>query len=153
METARPFDYPRWTTPATGAPRCRPPPRRCQLFQENEKPPLSYVGTFKRSALSGASSGYVKRTGAVGRSVSFAFTGSSVGWVSTLGPTRGIAQVWLDGSLVGSVDLYAASLSVAQVVWVTEVIPGPHTVQIVVSGTHNGAGSGSRIDVDAFLAY
>ena len=123
------------------------------LFQENEKPPLSYVGTFKRSGLSGASGGYVKRTGAAGRTATFSFTGSSAGWVSTMGPTRGIAEVWLDGSMVGSVDLYAASLSVAQVVWATEVAPGTHTVQVVVTGTHNAAATGSRIDVDSFLAY
>ncbi len=130
-------------------------PTTLALYQENQKPPLAYSGKFKRVSLSGATGGYVKRSGAAGRFVTFSFTGTSAAWVSALGPNRGIASVSLDGAPVAAIDLFSSSLQAAQIVWAptASLSPGAHTITVTVTGTHNSSSSGNRVDIDAFLSY
>jgi hypothetical protein len=112
---------------------------------------VSYVGTFKRTSLTGASGGYVRQTGSAGRIARLAFTGSSVAFVSTLGPARGIVAIWLDGVYKGTLDLYSATLKTKRVVWSTTTAAGTHTLEIRPTGSRNPQSSSKRIDIDAFL--
>jgi hypothetical protein len=74
-----------------------------------------------------------------------------VTFVSTLVSARGIGQIWLNGALKQTIDLYSASLKTKRVVWSMATGAGTHTLQIRVTGTHNGASTSNRVDVDAFL--
>jgi hypothetical protein len=74
-----------------------------------------------------------------------------VAFVTTLAAGRGIVALRLDGGEWHEVDLYRASTLKKRVVWAASVLPGPHTLEIAVTGTKNAASSKSRVDVDAFL--
>jgi hypothetical protein len=114
---------------------------------------MTYAGSWKRVALSGASAGYVKRSLTTGSKATYVFSGSAVGIVSTLGPARGIAQVRVDGVLVATIDLYAATLQPARVVWTAQVSPGSHSVEVRITGTRNLASSSVRVDIDGVLTW
>ncbi|MEP7360890.1 MAG: S8 family serine peptidase [Chloroflexota bacterium] len=123
---------------------------KVKLLQEGAAG-VTYSGVFKLVSVSGASGGKVRQTSVAGRSATLTFTGSSVALVSTLGPARGIVSIWLDGSLKSTLDLYSASLKTKRVVWSVATGAGLHTLEVRVTGTHSGASSSSRVDVDAFL--
>ena len=114
---------------------------------------ITYSGSWIRSYLSGASGGYVRKTGVAGRSATFTFTGSRVAFVSTRAPSRGRAEVWLDGTKLATLDLYAPSRQTKGVVWAATVTATTHRVQIRVLGTKQSASSSTRVDLDAFLIY
>jgi trimeric autotransporter adhesin len=113
---------------------------------------ITYTGTWKRVALSGASGGYVKKSGNTGARATFSFSGRTIGWVSTLGPDRGKADVWLDGVKVATIDLYTPTSQKARLVWTSPTTgPGSHSLQIRVLGTRNASSTGVRIDLDCLL--
>lgn len=116
---------------------------------------ITYAGSWKRRALNGASGGYVRYTGAAGRTATLAFTGTSAALVSTRAPARGLAEIWLDGTYVETIDLYAATAVKSAVVWATppSLGAGAHTLQVRVTGTRNPLASKNRVDVDAFLVW
>ena len=62
-----------WATTSTG---------RILVVQESDAA-ISYAGRFRRKAVSGASGGYVRRTGVAGRTATFSFSGRAVGLVTT----------------------------------------------------------------------
>ncbi len=132
-----------WTTATTG---------RIVVLQETDAT-ISYSGRFKRSALSGASGGYVRRTGTTGRQATLSFSGRAVGLVTTLGPDRGIAEVRLDGGTWQQIDLYATVQGTRRVIWAAGPDNGAHTLQVRVTGARDGSSSGSRVDIDAFLVW
>jgi hypothetical protein len=74
-----------------------------------------------------------------------------VKWIGFSDPWSGIAQVFLDGKLVATVDTYSAT-QVAQKVQYTAsgLTDGPHTLTIVVSGSHDTRSAGAWVWVDAF---
>ncbi|MDP8905480.1 MAG: fibronectin type III domain-containing protein [Chloroflexota bacterium] len=126
-----------------------------KLVRKQEKSlAVTYQGTWRRVSLSGASGGYVSKSGVGGSGASHTFNGTGVALVSTRGANRGIAEVWLDGVKVATVDLYASSLLPARVVWASERLSAAtHTIQVRVTGTKNNASSSFRVDVDAFLTW
>jgi hypothetical protein len=63
----------------------------------------------------------------------------------------GEAEVWVDGVLRKVVDLYAPATSFATVPLASELADGPHTVRIVVLGSHRAASSASTIIIDRWL--
>jgi hypothetical protein len=113
-----------------------------------------YSGTWRRSAVAGSSAGYVRQTAVAGRYARFSFAGTSAAWVTTLAPGRGIAEIWLDGTLVATVDLYSATIVQQAVAWASDPLaPGPHILDVVVTGTRNSSATKNRIDIDGFLAW
>lgn len=126
--------------------------RTLRLVQEKNAA-VTYSGSWKRLALAGASSGYVKRSLSPGSKATYTFSGGAVAIVSTLGPARGIAQVRVDGVLVATLDLYASTLQSKRIVWSGPVAAGSHTVELRISGTRNPASSSVRVDVDGFLSW
>ena len=79
------------------------------------------------------------------------FTGTGVSLRTFRGPARGKAEVWLDGAFVKVVDLYAPASTFATVPLVSGLADGPHTIRLVVLGTHRTASAGSAIVVDRWL--
>jgi hypothetical protein len=128
--------------------------RHLTVYQE-KSPLVAFASTWARAALSGASGGYVYRSSRATDTATFTFSGSSVGFVSTRAKGRGIATISLDGTVVATVDLYSPTKVAKTVVWVPSVqlAAGSHTVVVEVSGTHGGAATSSRVDVDAFLIW
>jgi len=119
-------------------------------YEENASQ-VTYVGTFKRRALAGASESYVRKSAAADRVATLTFSGSSVAFVSTTGPNRGTLQVRVDGGDWQAADLYGATMRTRQVVWAAAVAPGTHTLEISLLGSANPLSSGARVDIDAFL--
>jgi hypothetical protein len=130
------------------------PAARLRRLQETSAA-ISYTGAWTRSALSGASGGYVRHGAAADRIAKLTFTGSSVAFVSTYARARGVADIWLDGMKVATLDLYAPSALKKRIVWASppELLPGLHTLEVRVTGTRNGLATNTRIDVDAFLVW
>lgn len=107
----------------------------------------SWVGVANAKA-NGGSYRYSRTKGAT---ATFSFSGKSISWVTEFCPACGKAEVFIDGVDKGTVDTFSPS------VWkylVTKSYslsnPGPHTIQIKVLGTKNGASTGNQINVDAF---
>ncbi len=113
----------------------------------------SYAGSWKRVSVGGASGGYVRRSITPGNTASYAFNGSAVGLISTLGPDRGVAELRLDGVLLDSVDLYAPTLTPAQLVWSSNVASASHVFEVRVTNNGNPSSTGTRVDIDAFVAW
>jgi len=92
-------------------------------------------------------------TGQAGKTVtaSFTFTGTEVALVSSIGPDRGQMTIAIDGGKPQIVDLYAPSLQKATVVGSVAAPAGKHTLTISVQGAKNGASTGTKVDVDAFV--
>jgi hypothetical protein len=112
---------------------------------------LTYSGTWKRSASSGAVGGYIESSSQAGASVKITVSGPALGLVSKIGPGFGDADVYIDGTLAGTLSLYNPSGSVTRMISMTLhfLDAGPHTVKLVVLGT---AGH-PKVDVDAFIFY
>jgi GH25 family lysozyme M1 (1,4-beta-N-acetylmuramidase) len=79
------------------------------------------------------------------------FTGTGLSLRTLRGPAMGRAEVWLDGAFVKVVDLYAPARTFTTVPLVSGLADGPHTVRLVVLGTHRTASAGNAIVVDRWL--
>jgi beta-galactosidase GanA len=85
-----------------------------------------------------------------GNSVTVPFTGTAVRWVSSRDPSHGVADVYLDGTKVSTVDGYAPAKVFQQTLFVSDGLAnGPHTLQIVVTGTKNPAATSTAVAIDA----
>jgi GH25 family lysozyme M1 (1,4-beta-N-acetylmuramidase) len=118
--------------------------------QTRSDPPASPV-RWATVADVGASGGAAAVSAARGASAKLAFTGTGVALRTQRGPGMGRAEVWVDGALLKVVDLYRTAKAFATVRLVSELADGPHTVRILVLGTHRAAGSGNAVVVDRWL--
>ena len=118
--------------------------------QTRSDPPASSVH-WATVVDAGASGGASAISDARGASAKLAFTGTGVALRTQRGPGMGKAEVWVDGVLRKVVDLYAPAKSFATVPLASELADGPHTVRIVVLGSHRAASSGSAIVIDRWL--
>lgn len=121
-----------------------------RVFQENAGA-VSYMGSWRRQAMTGASGGYVKHSGAAGTRATFSFAGGAVSWVAARAPDRGKAAVWIDGVEVAVIDLFASSRQTRKMVMRADLPPGAHTLQVRPLGQKRAAATGTRVDVDAFV--
>ena len=123
------------------------------LRQETYRSAVTYSGTWTSQASSTASGGYTKYAKASGAKAKFSFAGRSVAWVAPTGPNRGKAAVWVDGVKSATVDLYSSTAQAQKMVftksWSTSK---SHTLEIRALGTKRSASTGTRVDVDAFVA-
>ena len=126
---------------------------KLRLVQENATS-ITYTGAWRRSALSGASGGYVKYATASGARAKLTFTGGAASFVATVSSARGMCEVWIDGQLVTTLDTYSTLTGKHQIVYSTPRLAyGSHTIEIRVTGTKRAASSSARVDVDAFLTW
>ncbi|WP_200207479.1 hypothetical protein [Micromonospora coerulea] len=118
------------------------------LYQETSTS-LTWSGTWTRTALTGASGGYVRYSTQAGARATFTTSTRAVGWVAVRGPSRGKATVYVDGTAVTTVDLYASTVQPATLVYAYSwASTGTHTVVISVAGTSGRP----RVDVDAIVS-
>lgn len=119
---------------------------------------LGYNGKWTSGNLPGSYGGTVRYSSTARDKVQLnkiAFTvNGNFAWVSTLGPNRGLASVTVDGGPPQTVDLYSPTLQPAKVAFAANNLAAgtDHTVTVQVLGTRNAASSGTRVDLDAFLA-
>jgi hypothetical protein len=120
---------------------------------------VTYTGTWVQEHMgrpwSGTNPNYgtgtAARAAAAGASAEFTFSGSQVQWISTRGPSYGMADVSVDGIVIERVDLYAATEVMRAAVFThTGLGPGTHRLRIDVTGSKNGASTGTFVFVDAF---
>ena len=79
------------------------------------------------------------------------FVGNQVRLIGRVAPDGGLADVYLDDQkqLVG-IDCWCPSVRHEQVLYYRNGLSdGPHTLRVVVRGTHNAKSSGARVYVDA----
>jgi GH25 family lysozyme M1 (1,4-beta-N-acetylmuramidase) len=113
-------------------------------------PPASSV-RWATAVDAGASGGASAISDARGAFAKLAFTGTGVALRTQRGPGMGKAEVWLDGALLKVVDLYAPAKAFATVPLASELTDGPHSVRIVVLGSHRTMSSGDAIVIDRWL--
>ncbi len=116
---------------------------------------VTYVGTWRRTAVTGSSGGYVKYASAAGAQAMFTFNGTNAVVVATTGPARGIADVYIDGAKVGTIDFYSPTVRKKHIAWAlgSRLLPGSHTLEVRVTGQRNSASTGARIELDAFTSW
>jgi hypothetical protein len=79
------------------------------------------------------------------------FNGTAIGWIGARSPDGGIARVYIDGAFAGQVDGYHHTLKVQDTLFEAEgLADANHTLTIEVTGSRNGASSGTYVAVDAF---
>jgi hypothetical protein len=82
------------------------------------------------------------------------FNGTGVTWVGFRGPQAGIANVYLDGVQAATVDLYDTVEHVQTVAYrVNGLAPGPHTLIVEATGSHNPRSTDPFVVVDAFITF
>ncbi len=118
--------------------------------QMRSDPPASSVH-WATAVDAGASGGASAISDARGASAKLAFSGTGVALRTQRGPGMGKAEVWVDGALHKVVDLYGPAKSFATVPLVSGLADGPHSVRIVVLGSHRAASSGNAIVIDRWL--
>lgn len=90
------------------------------------------------------SGGGIHRSSKAGQWASFTATGNQFALVTDKGPGRGTANVFLDGKKFASInDLSTASVNRVIDAQVYKVVPGKHTLKVVVTS--------GRIDIDALI--
>jgi hypothetical protein len=114
---------------------------------------IKYVGTWPIAALTGAYGGSTASTSVAGNTATYTFTGRYIAWITEKDPTHGQAEVWLDGVKLATIDDFSSSLLPRRVMFSQAVTPGTHTIQIRVLSTKALASTGTRTDIDAFIAF
>ena len=136
---------------------------RVRAYQETAAAPtVTFSGTWSTGSASSAYGGALRYASTGGRSAFFTFTGTDVALVSTKSSNRGQAAVFIDGvkvdaqpttTAIDPLDLYASARTFRRVVFSAHFdTAGTHTVEIRVLGTRNASSTGSRVDIDAWLA-
>jgi hypothetical protein len=86
-----------------------------------------------------------------GSRASISFNGTGIAWIAYRDEYSGIAKVYLDGLLQPLVDTYLSPAEAQTPAYAVDGLPpGPHSLTIEVTGTHNSRSSGSWIWIDAF---
>ncbi len=114
---------------------------------------IVYTGAWALQSAPTASGGYVRHAATSGARAKFSFAGKHVAWVTSTGANRGKAEVWVDGVKAATVDLYAPTAQPRKMVFTKAwSASANHTVEVRTLGTKNAASTGTRVDVDAFVA-
>jgi GH25 family lysozyme M1 (1,4-beta-N-acetylmuramidase) len=77
-------------------------------------------------------------------------TADQVGVIARRGPDAGRATVLLDGEAQALIDLYAPTAGGPELVFVTDLPPGEHTVAVEPTGSSHPASTGIDVAVDGF---
>jgi hypothetical protein len=147
--TARPTP----TMTATPSPTTAPTPTATASGSriEDTDARVAYLGTWYVNNNANDSGGSADLATDAGSAATLTFDGTGVTWIGLQDPWSGIATVYVDGALRATVDTYSAATLVHTPVYSIGALPrGTHTLQIRVSGTHDGSSSASWIWVDAF---
>lgn len=112
---------------------------------------LARTGRWWTSERTAAFGGSAWRTSASGRTAIVRFKGTGVAWIGRKDRVSGKAEVLLDGKRVAVVSQYSDATAERRVAWAVSGLPyGEHTL-VVRSLGKPSTGTGTRVDVDAFL--
>ena len=114
---------------------------------------VTFNGAWTSSpANMGWSGGSAMQSSTGGATATISFSGTSIRWLGARGRTHGIAHVRVDGGPPREVDLFARPTDEihTQVITISDLAPGPHTLTITVAGRGNPEAQGNVVVVDAF---
>jgi len=115
-------------------------------------PGIQYAGSWLHdrqfAEAAGHSITYSKRAGDTAQ---LAFSGASIEYVYTKAANRGIAELWIDRKLLARVDLYSEKTQWRQSTAIGGLEPGPHTLEVRVSGRKNAKSADYFVDLDQFV--
>ncbi|MBL1218865.1 MAG: hypothetical protein D8M59_15405 [Planctomycetes bacterium] len=112
---------------------------------------LYYVNSWGTIPHEQASAHYLSAARTPRDRIIFIFQGTGVTWVGSRGPALGVAYLKLDGKPLGQVDCYAPEIEVSTALYTAaDLVPGPHRLDVIVTGQHHPDSVGSWISVDAF---
>jgi hypothetical protein len=118
--------------------------------------PLTYVGSWTHNTNGRDYNGSESDSNTALNSMNVSFTGTSVSWIGSRNKGYGIANVYLDNAVTPTVvDTYHSWMQWQQTLYsVSGLTNGPHTLKIVVTGTNDGFGGGSKgnlISIDEII--
>jgi hypothetical protein len=115
-------------------------------IDEESFPSIKYAGTWIRSPSSSALGGYTRTATSPGATATLSFTGRSIRYVGVSTSQSGFAEIIVDGVLQGIYNFAPGASNPVSLTY-SWAASGPHTIEVEdVKG-----GSGTRIDVDAFV--
>ncbi|HVV17920.1 MAG TPA: beta-galactosidase [Pseudonocardiaceae bacterium] len=113
---------------------------------------LQYTGSWSHVANQSYTGGDYQNTesfsNVAGDSVTVPFTGTAVRWIGSKTDNHGFADVYVDGVKQATVD-DSGSQNQAVLYSTSGLTDGPHTLKIVVDGTHSSASTDNFVSIDA----
>jgi beta-galactosidase GanA len=122
-------------------------------YDDTDIPPLQYAGTgWSHVANQSYTGGDYKNTesfsNTAGDSLTVPFTGTAIRWIGSQTGNHGFADVYLDGVKQATVDC-SGSQSQAVLFSRAGLTDGPHTLKIVVDGSHASGSTDNFVSIDA----
>ena len=119
---------------------------------DDTDPALQYSGSWTHAANQGFTSGDYMNTesysGQAGDSMTVNFNGTAVRWIGSQTSNHGLADVYLDGTKQATVDC-SGGQNQAVLFSKSGLTNGPHTLKIVVDGTHSSGSTDNFVSIDA----
>ena len=119
---------------------------------DDTDPALQYAGNWTHAFNQGFTSSDYKNTESysnrAGDSVTVPFDGTAIRWIGSQTSNHGMADVFLDGTKEATVDA-SGGQSQAVLFAKSGLTNGPHTLKIVVDGTHSSASTDNYVSIDA----
>ncbi|MEO8097308.1 MAG: hypothetical protein ABI811_06360 [Acidobacteriota bacterium] len=84
-----------------------------------------------------------------GDRVKLTFEGRAITYVFTRAVNRGIVEIRIDGEMVRRINLYAPQTTWKSSARLAGFSPGPHTLELIVTGRKDKKASGTFVDLDA----
>ncbi|NUR59081.1 MAG: cellulase family glycosylhydrolase, partial [Catenulispora sp.] len=123
-----------------------------QYTYDDTDPVLQYAGSWSHVANQSYTGSDYKNTesfsNAAGDSLTVPFTGTAIRWIGSKTNNHGYASVYLDGFKQATVDC-SGSQSQAVLYQTSGLAEGPHTLKIVVDGSHASGSTDNFVSVDA----
>jgi photosystem II stability/assembly factor-like uncharacterized protein len=118
---------------------------------EDQREVIRFEGEWLTSKGDSFSALTITHSDVAGSKATLDFVGTGISWIGTESNDSGIARVYIDGAYVGDADQFGqAERSMTQSFSVPELVYGPHTITVEVSGTKNPKSTGYHIHIDAF---
>jgi Carboxypeptidase regulatory-like domain len=119
---------------------------------DDTDPALQYSGNWTHAANQSYTSADYKDTesfsGQAGDSVTVPFSGTAIRWIGSQTSNHGLADVYLDGTKEATVDT-SGGQDQAVLFSKSGLTNGPHTLKIVVDGTHSAGSTANYVSIDA----
>ena len=119
---------------------------------DDTDPALQYSGNWSHVADQSYTGGDYKNTESfsnqAGDSLTVPFNGTAVRWIGSQTSNHGLADVYIDGTKQATVDA-SGSQNQAVLFAKSGLADGPHTLTIVVDGTHSSGSTDNYVSIDA----
>ncbi len=119
---------------------------------DDTDPAFSYSGSWSTMRIPGPIDGTYHLGAATGSTATMSFTGGRAFLFGLLRWENGQADIYLDGAYKGRIDTYNIAFVDHRVLFDTGLLAdGPHTLQVVATGSHRPESTGSQIQLDALV--